>query len=154
MGESMIYENLKEIRTYFDKTQREMAEILKVSRSTYAGWENGLDNIPLLKLNEYCNYYGICLDYVCGLTKTKKYEIINNEIDTDVVANNLKKIRLSNNDSQEKISNIINTDQSNYSKYELGKNLILTTLLVDYAKYYNVSIDWICGKTKDNMLNK
>ena len=48
---------------------------------------------------------------------------------------------------QEKISNIINTDQSNYSRYELGKNLILTPLIIDFAKHYKASIDGICGKT-------
>lgn len=142
----MINENLKEIRTYFDKTQKEMSEILKVSRSTYAGWENGIDNIPLLKLNEFSNYFGICLDYICGLSKTKKYEVIRNDIDKNVLANNLKSIRLEHNDSQEKIAKIINTDQSNYSRYESGKNLILTSLLIDFAKHYKVSIDWICGK--------
>ena len=151
----MIYENLKDIRTYFDKTQKEMAEILKVSRSTYAGWENGIDNIPLLKLNDFSNYFGISIDYICGLTKTKKYEIVNTEIDINIVAKNLKMIRTSNNDSQEKISNIINTDQSNYSRYELSKNLILTSLLIDFAKHYKVSIDAICGKTKnEDMLIK
>lgn len=147
----MINENLKEIRTYFDKTQKEMSEILKVSRSTYAGWENGIDNIPLLKLNEFSNYFGICLDYICGLSKTKKYEVIRNDIDKNVLANNLKSIRLEHNDSQEKIAKIINTDQSNYSRYESGKNLILTSLLIDFAKHYKVSIDWICGKI--NKLN-
>lgn len=142
----MMYERLKDIRDYFDKTQKEMAEILGVSRSTYAGWENGIDNIPLLKLNDFCNYFGICLDYICGLTETKKYEILNKEIDKNIVAKNLKEIRTSHNDTQEKISKIINTDQSNYSKYELGKTLILTSLLIDFAKHYNVSIDKICGK--------
>lgn len=142
----MKYNRLKEIRTYFDKTQKEMSEILGVSRSTYAGWENGLDSIPLLKLNNFCNYFEICLDYVCGLTNTKNYKITNLKIDKQVVGNNLKYIRKKNNDTQAYISNIIQTDQSNYSKYELGKTLILTNLITGFARNYNVSIDWLCGK--------
>lgn len=142
----MLYERIKDIRNYFDKAQKDMAKILGVSRSTYAGWENGIDNIPLLKLNDFCNYFGISLDYICGLTKTKKYEILNKGINKDIIAKNLKEIRTSHNDTQEKISKIINTDQSNYSKYELGKTLILTSLLIDFAKHYNVSMDKICGK--------
>lgn len=32
----MNYERMKEIRTYFDNTQKELADYLNVSRSTYA----------------------------------------------------------------------------------------------------------------------
>ena len=37
-------------------------------------------------------------------------------------------------------------------KYELGKFLIQTYPLVDFAKHYNVSVDWLCGKTKDSVI--
>lgn len=148
----MIYERMKDIRTYFDNTQKELSDYLKVSRSTYAGWENGIDAIPLLKLNEFCNYYGISLDYICGLSDIKKYDVINNKIDKVVLGNNLKEIRLKHSDSQETISDIIKVDQSNYSKYELGKILIHTYPLVDFAKHYKVSIDWLCGKIKDSVI--
>lgn len=146
----MIFERMKDIREYFDKTQIEMANILKVSRSTYAGWENGIDLIPLLKLNEFCNYFGICLDYICGLTNTKKYEISNLDINKIILGRNIKKTRTNHNDTQETVAKTIGVDQSNYSKYELGKILIHTYPLIEFAKYYNVSIDWLCGKTKDS----
>lgn len=146
----MIFERMKDIREYFDKTQIEMANILKVSRSTYAGWENGIDLIPLLKLNEFCNYFGICLDYICGLTNTKKYEISNLDINKIILGQNIKKTRTKHNDTQETVAKTIGVDQSNYSKYELGKILIHTYPLIEFAKYYNVSIDWLCGKTKDS----
>lgn len=148
----MIFERMKDIRTYFDNTQNELADYLKVSRSTYAGWENGIDAIPLLKLNDFCNYYGISLDYICGLSDTKKYEIINDKVDKETLGNNLKHIRNKNNDSQSKISEIIKVDQSNYSKYELGKILIHTYPLIDFAKHYNISIDYLCGKIKDSII--
>ena len=148
----MIYERMKDIRTYFDNTQNELADYLKVSRSTYAGWENGIDAIPLLKLNEFCNYYGISLDYICGLSDTKKYEIINDKIDKEILGNNLKDIRINNNDNQAKIAELIKVDQSNYSKYELGKILIHTYPLIEFARHYNISIDYLCGKTKDSVI--
>ena len=146
----MIYERMKDIRTYFGNTQKELAGILGVSRSTYAGWENGLDAIILQKLNDFCNYYGVSLDYICGLTNTKKYDIINDKIDKNVLGNNLKEIRTNNKHTQEKVANIINVDQSNYSKCELGKMYIHTYALIEFAKHYKVSIDWLCGKTKDS----
>ena len=146
----MIYERMKDIRTYFGNTQKELADILGVSRSTYAGWENGLDAIILPKLNDFCNYYGVSLDYICGLTNTKKYDIINDKIDKSVLGNNLKEIRTNNKHTQKKVANIINVDQSNYSKCELGKMYIHTYALIEFAKHYKVSIDWLCGKTKDS----
>ena len=146
----MIYERMKDIRTYFGNTQKELAGILGVSRSTYAGWENGLDAIILPKLNDFCNYYGVSLDYICGLTNTKKYDVINDKIDKSVLGNNLKETRTKNKHTQEKVANIINIDQSNYSKCELGKMYIHTYALIEFAKHYKVSIDWLCGKTKDS----
>ena len=141
---------MKDIRTYFGNTQKELASILGVSRSTYAGWENGLDAIILPKLNDFCNYYGVSLDYICGLTNTKKYDVINDKIDKSVLGNNLKETRTKNKHTQEKVANIINVDQSNYSKCELGKMYIHTYALIEFAKHYKVSIDWLCGKTKDS----
>ncbi len=143
-----MYDRIKDIRTYYDDTQIELAKHLKVSRSTYAGWENGIDSIPLVKLNDFCNYYDISLDYICGLSNIKKYKNTNCEINKKLLGDNLKKIRIEHNDSQQKVAEIIKVDQSNYSKYELGKVLIHTYPLIEFAKYYNVSIDWLCGKTK------
>lgn len=51
-----------------------------------------------------------------------------------------------------KILTIIKVNQSNYSNFELEKFLIQTYSLVDFAKYYNVSVDWLCGKTKDSVI--
>ena len=146
----MIYERMKDIRTYFGNTQKELAGILGVSRSTYAGWENGLDAIILPKLNDLFKYYDVSLDYICGLTNTKKYDVINDKIDKSVLGNNLKETRTKNKHTQEKVANIINVDQSNYSKCELGKMYIHTYALIEFAKHYKVSIDWLCGKTKDS----
>ena len=145
-----MFERMKEIRTYFDNTQKELAGYLKVSRSTYAGWENGIDVIPLQKLNDFCNYYSISLDYICELSNIKKCEIINRKIDKSVLGNNLKRIRTENNDSQSKVADIIKVDQSNYSKYELGKILIHTDPIIEFAKHYKVSIDWLVGRTDNN----
>ena len=150
----MISERLKEIRTYFDNTQQEVATYLKVNRSTYAGWENGIDAIPLLKLIAFCNYYNISLDYVCELSNIKKCEIKSRVIDKETLGKNLKETRMKNKDTQKSIADKIQVDQSNYSKYELGKILIHTYPLIEFAKYYKVSIDWLVGRTNNPKINK
>lgn len=144
-----MYDRMKTLREYYDNTQNEIAEKLDVSRFTYAGWENNIDFIPLDKLNDFCNYYHVSLDYICKLSDIKTKEILNDKIDINVLANNLLTIRKKHNDTQEKIAGIIKVDQSNYSKYEKGKFLIHTLPLIEFAKYYNVSMDYLCGKTQN-----
>lgn len=52
-----MYEILKDLREYHDLTQQEVADALKISRSTYAGYESGKDVIPLKRLNDFANFY-------------------------------------------------------------------------------------------------
>lgn len=145
----MNYEIIKELRDYYDKTQQEMANILNVGRSTYAGWENGIDSIPLLKLNELCNYYEISLDYICGLTNNKKVNKNKNGIDMVNIGIKLKEIRTLNKDTQDTTAKAISIDQSTYSRYEQGQTMITVYQLIEFAKHYNVSIDYICNKSKN-----
>ena len=145
----MNYEIIKELRDYYDKTQQEMADILNVGRSTYAGWENGIDSIPLLKLNELCNYYEISLDYICGLTNNKKINKNKTIINMVNIGIKLKEIRTLNKDTQDTTAKAIGIDQSTYSRYEQGQTMITVYQLIEFAKHYNVSIDYICNKSKN-----
>ena len=146
-----MFYNLKRIRELYDLTQREMAKILKISKSSYNYFETGEHIIPLKHLNNFCNIFHVSMDYVCGLTNininsTKRYKLKSKEI-----GERLKKIRLQNNLTQKELAKILNTSQSNISSYESGKTLILTAFLYNYAKYFNVSIDYLIGR--NNNLN-
>lgn len=142
----MDLERLKETREDLELTQSSMANNLNISRSTYAGWENGIDSIPLLKFNDTCNLLKVSMDYIAGLTNIKTYNFINKDIDLTILAQRLKDTRTKAGDSQEDVAKRIGTTQSPYSKYELGKNTILTVFIIAFAKHYKVSIDWLCGK--------
>ncbi|MBR3524133.1 MAG: helix-turn-helix transcriptional regulator [Bacilli bacterium] len=146
----MIYEKMKEIRTYYLITQKQMADILKTSRSNYAGWENGIDPISIQKLNEFCNHFNISLDYICDISEVTNYKNMKNEINLTQIGERMREVRINNNDTQNAVANAINVDQSNYSKYEHGKIIIRTYPLVEFAKHYNVSMDWLCGKIETN----
>ena len=61
----MMYSVMKQERENKELTQQELSKILGISRSTYAGWENGIDTISLLRLNDLCDYLDISLDYLC-----------------------------------------------------------------------------------------
>lgn len=50
---------------------------------------------------------------------------------------------------QKDIAKILNTTQTNYSKYELGKINIPNETLKQLALYYETSVDYILGLTNE-----
>ena len=47
------------------------------------------------------------------------------------------------------MAKILNTTQTNYSKYELGKINIPIDTLIKLAKFFNTSIDYLLGLTNE-----
>mgnify|MGYP002658046800 CR=1 FL=1 len=137
----MKFEKMREIREEKEIKQREIANILGVDRSTYAGWETGKDTIPLRKLFELSNYYKLSIDYITGLKNRSNYNYSSDKIDPVVVGQNLKKFRASRNLKQREIFEMLNIASSSYSVYETGKVLIQTSFIHEIAKNYNISID-------------
>ena len=141
----MKFERLREIREEHNLTQKQIAQILNVERSTYAGWETGKDTIPLRRLNKLSDYYKVSIDYLTGLSNvTSKYRVIDS--DAKVVGKNLRILRKMHNLVQKDIFISLNTTSSTYSAYETGKVLIKTDFLYAIAKKYHVSIDELLGK--------
>lgn len=141
----MKFERIKEIREEKELTQKSVAGILNVERSTYAGWETGKDTIPLKHLNNLGDYYEISIDYLTGLTDNPKaYRKI--DLDAKVIGQNLRNFRKSRHLTGKKIYTKLNTTSSTYSAYETGKVLIKTSFIYTIAKTYEVSIDFLLGK--------
>ena len=141
----MKFERLREIREEHNLTQKQIAKILNVERSTYAGWETGKDTIPLRRLNKLSDYYKVSIDYLTGLSNvTSKYRVI--DLDAKVVGKNLRILCKMHNLVQKDIFISLNTTSSTYSAYETGKVLIKTDFLYAIAKKYHVSIDELLGK--------
>jgi len=85
LGGSMNYKDqMKRIRDYNGLSQKNVAEILHIARSTYNQFEQQYDIIPLKHLNNFCNHFKISVDYVFNLTLEKKYvDEIEEIIDTE-----------------------------------------------------------------------
>ena len=71
----------------------------------------------------------------------------------------IKDLREDNDLTQKQISEYLLCDQSLYSKYERGERSIPLELVIKLADYYDVSLDYIVGRTdtptfqKKNILN-
>ena len=57
----------------------------------------------------------------------------------------IKALREDNDYNQTVVAKAIHVAQTTYSDYELGKIRIPVDSLIVLAKYYNVSMDYICG---------
>lgn len=63
--------------------------------------------------------------------------------------NRLKEIRKDRDYKQSDIAKVLGTTQQQYSKYELGIQLISVERLVKLAKFYNTSVDYLIGLTNE-----
>lgn len=141
---------LKKVRIYADLKQREVAEILGVSRNSYNMWEREYDFIPLKQLDKFCNIFHVSLDYVLGFTEVWEYEN-SKRIDSKLLAKRIKRIRRENDLTQDELAKILNITRSSISKYENGINLALTSYIIGFCKYFHVSADFVTGKIDEEI---
>lgn len=57
----------------------------------------------------------------------------------------IRELREDNRYTQKAIADILNIGQRTYSDYESGRTRIPVESLIILAKFYNVSMDYICG---------
>ena len=145
----MQFPRMKEIREEAGLKQKDVANILGVTKGSYSMWECGADTIPLKRLNQFCNYFNVSIDYIVGFNDKRKYANAKPDIKIKVTGENLKKIRLKKDLTQTKIAEELKINQPTWNRYENSKTLILTVVIVELAKKYHYSIDKILGKDTD-----
>lgn len=141
-------EKLKGIREDHDLSQKDMANILNVNRSTYSLWELGINIIPIRYLSLFADYFNYSIDYILGLNNIKNTNI-EKGFSLDVLGKNLKDIRIKYGLSQENIASILGVSQACIARYEKGLIEISTSNLYKFSKEFNISINKLCGKEKE-----
>ena len=144
----MILKNFRASREDLDLRQQDLADFFNLHHSTISGWETGKDTIPIERLIEYANEYFLSLDYLFGIiSKNEKYSPI--ELDLELLAQELTKLRLANKYTQESVAKKLNTTQSAYSHYETATNIIPTIFIYGLTQIYKpFSIDALFGRKK------
>ena len=67
-----MYENrVRDLREDSDKTQKELAQYLKIHQTTYSDYELGQLNSPVPVLHKLADFYGVSIDYLLGRTNQK-----------------------------------------------------------------------------------
>ena len=147
----MDFSRLTMIREKKELSQREVAKILHVSKSTYARWETGEQVISLNHLNDFCKYFKVTMDYVLNLSNQNNFNnnTYNQEINKNIIGKNIKLVRKKYQLTQKELAKVINTSQSTISSYEKGKTLVLTVFIYNLALNFNLSVDKICDRNKE-----
>lgn len=61
----------------------------------------------------------------------------------------IRDLREDTDKSQEKIAKELNMHTTTYARYETGENRVPFDFAITLSKYYNVSLDYIAGRTND-----
>ena len=149
----MFNNNLKYCREELEMTQAELGYIFGVSDASVRSWESAKDPMPLSKLIKFCNLYDYSLDYVVGLTRknTKYGKFSTNK---EKIGKKLKELRKTLNLTQQRLSDECKISQTTYSGYETGHYLINTANLYYICKTYNISMDFMVGRTNNIEIKK
>ncbi len=140
-----MYKRIRDLREDNDLTQNDIANYLKVYRSTYAKWEDGTNKIPLEKLDMLSIKYNVSIDYLIGITSIKRdYNI--KPFNQNKFLLRLKNERKKRNLSQLSIANILDITKATYSKYELGIITPHIDKIIILADFYKITLDYLVGK--------
>ena len=101
--------------------------------------------MPLKHLINFFFYFNISIDYIFGFTEKTQYKNANKNIKLE--NNNLRIYRKLNNITQKELAKKLNITQSSISEYEKGHKIISTPILFSICKKYNISADYLLGKT-------
>lgn len=66
-----------------------------------------------------------------------------------MVYENIRNLREDSDKRQQDLADYLNVKQTTYSKYELGKINVPVEVFIKLADYYDVTIDYLVGRTKE-----
>lgn len=66
----------------------------------------------------------------------------------------IKRLRLLKNVPQSEMASIAGISTTQYQNYEYGKSEPTASVLIALADYFEVSLDYLCGRTDNPNINK
>ena len=71
-NQERLKNRLKDLREDRDLTQDQLVELLKMNKTTYTRYEQGICDLPLEFAKQMAIFYNVSLDYLSGLTPTPR----------------------------------------------------------------------------------
>ena len=66
-----------------------------------------------------------------------------------MIFENIRNLREDNDKTQQELADYLHVNQTTYSKYELGKVNIPIEVFIKLADYYNVTVDYLLGRSSN-----
>lgn len=142
MNEELRLKDLREDHFY---TQHQLCDKLNILRSTYSKYELEINTVPLDILCKLSNLYQVSIDYICGITNYRQPYGKYKEFNYSTLLENIKKLRLEKDYTQEQLSNELSCGQNTISEYENGERKISIDFVILLSKFYKVPTDYIIG---------
>lgn len=138
-------DRLLELRANMNLKQKDIADILKINRSTYKDYELQTTIIPIKHLITLSDFFNVSIDYIFGFCDIKQYSQVTaaDKIEAGI---RLKNFRKENKLTQVKLASILNTTFSSIAFNEKGRNFIATPFLFTICQKYHISADYLLGK--------
>ena len=165
-----IGKNMADMRSKFNLTQKDIAQVVGVNVSTYKHYELGDRCTPLAVIRDLANFYKISTDYffenMPELSTKEELEISRRAFDvsqnkSQMIGNIknfaegmakleekvqararliVKQYRLDNKKSQQEVADYLGIDISTYNKYEKGSRKLNNEVVRKIAEYYNIKV--------------
>lgn len=142
---AIFFKRIQDLRVDNDLRQKDISMMLNANINTYPHWESGMYEMPIEMIDKLSKFYNCTVDYLTGLSNEKGG--FTKKFNTEEIFIRLKRLRKENHLSQTEIGNILGFGQMNYSRYERGQVLIPFSKLYLVAKKFNISLDYLMGKT-------
>lgn len=141
-----IGERLKDIRTYYGYTQKQIAHILNISRSLYTHFELNVKMITLQHLVTLTNFYQVSVDSLLALTEDYDKASEKITLNANIISSNIKTIRKELKLFTKDLAYKLNYGITTINDYENKRYMVSTSYLYDLARYSSISIDWMLGR--------
>ena len=135
------------LRTLKCLSQNDIARMLQVSLSVYKQYEEEKRPMSIDDLNTISNFFKVSFNTLLNLTSEKTF-YGESEIDYKYMRFSLRYFRRINRITQKELGKALKVSLPMIARYEKHPECIKADYLYVFARYFHISADYICGKTK------
>lgn len=117
----------------------ELSKRIGISFETLNGYFNKNFYPEISVAKKIVKYFGCSLDYLMGIDE----DFVNHDKNLLSFGQTLKRLLKENKLSPEKLMHALNMSEANYYRWQRGTTKPAMTSLIEIAKFFNVSIDYL-----------